>query len=55
VTLFDKDNGYFQGCLYHETNLIEVVQFKHGFSKEEEQTLRTLFLTKGQMTEASHY
>lgn len=55
VTRFDKDNGYFQGCLYQETNLLEVVQFKHGFSKEEEQTLRTLFLTKGQMTEASHY
>ncbi|AOZ90505.1 DNA ligase D [Bacillus xiamenensis] len=55
VTRFNQDNGYFQGCLYHETALKEVVQFKHGFSKEEAQTLRALFQTKGHLTGASQY
>ncbi|QRF33931.1 DNA ligase D [Bacillus safensis] len=55
VTRFDKDNGYFQGSIYQDSALIEVVQFKHGFSKEEEQTLRTLFQTKGQLTGGSLY
>lgn len=55
VTRFDKENGYFQGCIYQDSALIEVVQFKHGFSKEEEQTLRTLFQTKGQLTGGSSY
>ncbi|MGG1699123.1 DNA ligase D [Bacillus zhangzhouensis] len=55
VTRFDKDNGYFQGCIYQDTVLIEVVQFKHGFSKEEEQTLRALFQTKGHLTGGSEY
>ncbi|MCM2988308.1 DNA ligase D [Bacillus safensis] len=55
VTRFDKENGYFQGSIYQDSALIEVVQFKHGFSKEEEQTLRTLFQTKGQLTGASSY
>ena len=31
VTRFDKDNGYFQGCLYQETNLIEVVNLSMVF------------------------
>ena len=55
VTRFDKENGYFQGSIYQNSALIEVVQFKHGFSKEEEQTLRTLFQTKGQLTGASSH
>lgn len=55
VTRFDKENGYFQGSIYQDSALIEVVQFKHGFSKEEEQTLRTLFQTKGQLTGGSLY
>lgn len=55
VTRFDKENGYFQGSIYQDSALIEVVQFKHGFSKEEEQTLRTLFQTKGQLTGGSTY
>ncbi|PRR92591.1 DNA ligase D [Bacillus sp. NMCN1] len=55
VTRFDKENGYFQGCIYQDHHLTEVVQFKHGFSKEEEQTLRTLFQTKGQLKGASGY
>lgn len=55
VTRFDKENGYFQGSIYQDSALIEVVQFKHGFSKEEEQTLRTLFQTKGQLTGGSSY
>ncbi|MGS0929604.1 DNA ligase D [Bacillus safensis] len=55
VTRFDKENGYFQGCIYQDSALIEVVQFKHGLSKEEEQTLRTLFQTKGQLTGGSSY
>ncbi|MEM5029860.1 DNA ligase D [Priestia sp. WB3] len=55
VTRFDKENGYFQGCIYQDHHLTEVVQFKHGFSKEEEQTLRTLFQTNGKQTGASAY
>ncbi|PCK21360.1 DNA ligase D [Bacillus pumilus] len=55
VARFDKENGYFQGCIYQDNDLIEVVQFKHGFSKEEEQTLRTLFQTKGHLIKASQY
>ncbi|MGX9289882.1 DNA ligase D [Bacillus sp. A015] len=55
VTRFDKENGYFQGSIYQDTALIEVVQFKHGFSKEEEQTLRQLFQTKGDLIGASEY
>ncbi|KMK70949.1 ATP-dependent DNA ligase [Bacillus safensis] len=55
VTRFDKENGYFQGSIYQDSALIEVVQFKHGFSKEEEQSLRTLFQTKGQLTGGSTY
>ncbi len=55
VTQFNQDNGYFQGSIYQDTDLLEVVQFKHGFSKKEEQTLRTLFQTKGRLVRASQY
>lgn len=55
VTQFDRDNGYFQGCIYQDTVLMEVVQFKHGFSKEEEHTLRTLFQTQGLYVGVSQY
>ncbi|MFS0654856.1 DNA ligase D [Bacillus sp. 179-C3.3 HS] len=55
VTQFNHDNGYFQGCIYHEDELLEVVQFKHGFSKEEEQTLRSLFQTEGHPVGATYY
>ncbi|MBD3858353.1 DNA ligase D [Bacillus sp. 28A-2] len=55
VTRFDKENGYFQGCIYQDKVLIEVVQFKHGFSQEEEQTLRQLFQTQGDLIGASEY
>ncbi|OLP66308.1 putative ATP-dependent DNA ligase YkoU [Bacillus pumilus] len=55
VTQFDHDNGYFQGCIYQDDALLEVVQFKHGFSKEEEHTLRSLFQTNGHLVGAAQY
>lgn len=47
VFKYDKGNGYFHGGVYKESNLIEVVTFKHGFHEEEIKTLITFFQTNG--------
>ncbi|WP_144741255.1 hypothetical protein [Bacillus altitudinis] len=50
VSGFDKENGYFEGCVYEERNVLEVVEFKDGFCKEEEQRVGRLFVRKGEMS-----
>ena len=47
VTKFTKSNGFFDAVVFKDENLIEVVTFKHGFNKDEEKTLMTLFMNNG--------
>lgn len=48
VTQYDHSNGYFQGSIYDEGHLREVVTFKHGMKEEEHQTLVAFFQAQGQ-------
>ncbi|WP_339176403.1 DNA ligase D [Solibacillus sp. FSL R5-0691] len=47
LTKFDQSNGFFNGAIYKENTLLEIVSFKHGLSEEESKTLTTFFKTNG--------
>ncbi|HWI47188.1 MAG TPA: DNA ligase D [Rummeliibacillus sp.] len=47
LTKFDKNNGYFDGAVYRDNTLIDVVSFRHGLNEEEFKTLATLFEANG--------
>lgn len=47
LTKFDKGNSYFNGSVYKENVLIDVVSFRHGLKVDEYQTLVKLFETNG--------
>jgi len=47
VTKYDKGNGYFQGCVYRQGELIEVVVFRHGMKNDELNTLIAFFKANG--------
>ena len=53
LTKFDQLNGFFNGAVYQEDMLMEVVSFKHGLSEEESKTLITFFKSKGTVKEKS--
>lgn len=48
VTSFDLENNYFSGAIYIDNQLTDIVNFKHGLSEEQFQTLSTFFKTKGE-------
>lgn len=50
LTLFDQMNGYFNGAVYDEDELIEVTTFRHGLEDEELQTLSAFFQANGTKT-----
>ena len=47
VTKFDQSNGFFNGFIYKENRLVEVVSFKHGLKEDESKALITMFKTHG--------
>jgi len=47
VTSFEQSNGFFNGAIYKDDTLIEVVTFKHGFKDEELKALIKMFKTHG--------
>lgn len=47
VTKYDKGNGYFQGCVYRQGELTEVVVFRHGMKNDELNTLIAFFKANG--------
>lgn len=47
LTKYDKNNGYFHGAVYQNESLIEIVNFRHGLTDEELETLITLFKNNG--------
>ncbi len=47
VTKFEQSNGFFNGAIYHEDILIEVVTFKHGLKDEESKALINMFKMHG--------
>lgn len=53
LTKFDQLNGFFNGAIYQEDMLMEVVSFKHGLSEEESKTLIAFFKSKGTVKEKS--
>ncbi|WP_339199318.1 DNA ligase D [Solibacillus sp. FSL R5-0449] len=53
LTKFDQSNGFFNGAIYKENTLLEIVSFKHGLSEEESKTLTTFFKTNGTLLEKS--
>ncbi|WP_369692300.1 DNA ligase D [Halalkalibacter krulwichiae] len=48
LTKYDQKNGYFHGSIFKIDQLVDVVIFKHGLSKEEEKTLQNFFKTNGE-------
>lgn len=53
LTVFDQMNGYFNGAVYAEDELVEITTFRHGLTDEQMQTLSTFFQTKGTKTSAT--
>ncbi|MDI7743638.1 DNA ligase D [Lysinibacillus fusiformis] len=53
LTLFDQMNGYFNGAVYSEGELVEITTFRHGLKDEEMQTLAAFFQTKGAKTSSA--
>ncbi|PYF04315.1 DNA ligase D [Ureibacillus chungkukjangi] len=53
LTLFDQSNGYFNGAVFQDEELVEVTTFRHGLSDDELQTLATFFQTKGTKASAT--
>ena len=47
LTKYNPTNGFFDGEVYKEETLIDVVTFKHGLKAEEVETLVTLFKKNG--------
>lgn len=47
VTKFEKENGYFNGAVYKDNELIEIVTFRHGLSDEQLKTLSQFFQSNG--------
>ena len=47
VTKYDQSNGFFNGFIYKEDMLIEVVSFKHGFKEDESKAFITMFKSHG--------
>jgi bifunctional non-homologous end joining protein LigD len=50
LTKYDKNNGYFNGAIYNNETLIEVVNFRHGLKDDELNTLISLFQSNGTKT-----
>lgn len=55
LTKFDQSNGFFNGAIYKEDTLLEVVSFKHGLSEEESKTLNAFFKTNGTLLGKSFF
>lgn len=53
LTKFDQSNGFFNGAIYKEDKLLEIVSFKHGLSEEENKTLIAFFKTNGTLVTKS--
>ena len=53
LTVFDQTNGYFNGAVYQDKELVEVTTFRHGLSDEEFQTLASFFQTNGTKNSAT--
>lgn len=47
LTKYDKSNGFFNGAIYQNNVLLEVVSFRHGLTDEEYKTLVVLFESNG--------
>ncbi len=47
LTKYDKENGFFHGALYKNDLLLEVVTFRHGLFKQEQNMLIALFQKNG--------
>ncbi|MFJ8237851.1 DNA ligase D [Ureibacillus sp. NPDC094379] len=47
LTSYDQVNGYFNGAVYLNKDLVEITIFRHGLSDEELTTLVSFFQTKG--------
>lgn len=50
LTKYDKSNGFFDGAVYRNDTLVDVVTFRHGLKDEELKTLITLFQSNGTKT-----
>ncbi|TQR13329.1 DNA ligase D [Psychrobacillus soli] len=47
LTKYDKNNGYFNGTIYQNNVLIEIVSVRHGLTDEESKTLKAFFEANG--------
>lgn len=47
LTKHDKSNGFFNGSIYQNDALIEVVSFRHGLTDEESKTMAAFFEANG--------
>ena len=53
LTIFDQMNGYFNGAIYSNDQLVEITTFRHGLTDEQFQTLANFFQIKGMKTSAT--
>ena len=47
LTKYDKGNGFFDGAIYRDGELVDVVTFRHGLKEDELNTLSALFQSNG--------
>jgi len=52
LTMYDKENGYFHGSVFKDNELVEIVNFKHGLSETESDTLVSFFQEHGKKVSA---
>ena len=50
LTVYNQMNGYFNGAVYFDEQLVEITTFRHGLSDEELQTLASFFQANGTKT-----
>ena len=55
LTKFDQSNGFFDGSVYMDDNLVDIVTFKHGLKQEEAEILMTLFRNNGTLAKKGVY
>ncbi len=55
LSSYDRGNGYFKGAIFNGSEWIDIVDFKHGLSKEQEATLVSFFRDHGQKQAAEQW
>lgn len=47
LTMYDQNNGFFNGAIYRSDQLVEITVFRHGLTEKEHESLVSFFQTNG--------